>query len=77
MILRQSLAMILAGIVAGVAAAVAAVRVLERLVTGMQPAGVSTFAMMICLLVAAAMLASFVPARRASRIDPVRALRQE
>jgi putative ABC transport system permease protein len=56
---------------------VAAGRVLRRLVEGMPPASVSTFAIMTPLLVTAALLASFVPARRASRIDPVEALRQD
>jgi putative ABC transport system permease protein len=46
-------------------------------VEGMQPTEVSAFAIMIPLLVAAALLASFVPARRASRVDPMSALRQD
>jgi ABC-type lipoprotein release transport system permease subunit len=46
-------------------------------VEGMQPGGVGTFVVMIPVLVTAAMIASFVPARRASRVDPVKALRQE
>jgi ABC-type lipoprotein release transport system permease subunit len=50
---------------------------LARLVEGMQPGGVSAFAVMIPVLVTAALIASFVPARRASRVDPVKALRQE
>jgi hypothetical protein len=61
----------------GIVAAVAAAHVLERLVEGMQPAQVSTFAVMIPILVLAALFASFVPARRASRVDPVKALRQD
>jgi len=77
LVFRQSLAMILGGVGVGIAAAWAAGRVLERLVTGMQPPEPATFAMMVAVLVMAALCASFVPARRASRIDPVRALRQE
>jgi putative ABC transport system permease protein len=50
---------------------------LERLVEGMQPTAASSLAVMIPLLVGAALLASFVSARRASRVDPVIALRQE
>ena len=43
----------------------------------MQPSGIATFAITIAVLVAAALFASFLPARRAGRIDPVTALRQE
>jgi len=77
LVLRPSLGMILAGVGLGIAAAWAAGRVLGRLVDGMQPPEPSTFAIMIPILVVAALCASLVPARRASRIDPVRALRQE
>jgi putative ABC transport system permease protein len=58
-------------------AAFAAGRALVHLVDGMRAPEASTFALMISVLVVAALLASFVPARRASRVDPVRALRQE
>jgi ABC-type lipoprotein release transport system permease subunit len=55
----------------------AAGRVLLHLVEGMQPTEVSTFAVTIPVLVLAALFASYLPARRASRIDPMSALRQE
>ncbi|HMC58669.1 MAG TPA: FtsX-like permease family protein, partial [Candidatus Solibacter sp.] len=77
LVLRQSLGMVFAGVAVGAAVALAAGRVLERLVEGMQPTGPSAFAIMIPVLVVAALFASFLPARRASRVDPVRALRQE
>jgi putative ABC transport system permease protein len=77
LVLRQSLAMILFGVGAGTAATLATKRVLERSVEGMQPTSLSTFAVMIPVLVAAAMFAGFLPAHRASRVDPVSALRQE
>jgi ABC-type antimicrobial peptide transport system permease subunit len=77
LVLRESLEMILVGAALGTAAALATGRVLQRLIEGMQPTQLSTFALTIPLLVAAALLASFLPARRASRIDPVIALRQE
>ena len=77
MVLRQGLGMILAGIAVGTLAAFAAGRVLQHLVEGMRPAGISTFVVAIPLLIAAALFASFVPARRASRVDPMTALRQE
>lgn len=77
LVLKQSFMMIAVGTAIGTAAALAAERVLLRTVEGMQPSVASSFAMMIPLLVAAALLASYVPARRASRVDPVVALRQE
>jgi ABC-type antimicrobial peptide transport system permease subunit len=69
--------MILAGIGAGIVAGVAAGRILQHLVPGMQPITGLIFAIMIPLLLLAALFASFVPARRASMLDPVKALRQE
>jgi predicted permease len=77
MVLRQSLSMILVGAAVGAAASLAAGKVMQRLVDGMQPAGAATFAITISVLLAASLFASFLPARRASRIEPLRALRQE
>jgi putative ABC transport system permease protein len=77
LVLRQSLGMIVMGVALGTCAALAAARVLQRLVTGMQPVETTAFALTIPLLVAAALFASFLPARRASRVDPVIALRQD
>jgi putative ABC transport system permease protein len=50
---------------------------LIRLVEGMRSTEPLTFALMIFVLIVAALAASFVPARRASRVDPLSALRQE
>jgi ABC-type antimicrobial peptide transport system permease subunit len=77
LVLGQSLVMIFAGVGVGILAALAAGRILNRLVEGMRPADVSTFAITIPVLIIAALFASFVPARRASRVDPVSALRQQ
>ncbi len=77
LVLRQSLGMILAGVVLGLSAAYAAGRLLARLVAGMRHADPLTFTVMISVLVTAALMASLIPARRASRIDPATALRQE
>jgi len=77
LVLRQSLGIILLGIGIGTAVALATGHVMERLVEGMQPISLSTFILTIPFLVIAAMLASLLPARRASRVDPMNALRQE
>ena len=77
LVLRQSLGMIFAGVGVGLFAALAAGRLLEHLVDGMRPTEPLTLVITIPVLIAAALFASFVPARRASRIDPMRTLRQE
>jgi predicted permease len=77
LVLSQSLGMIFSGIGVGIAAAVAAGRLLSSQVDGVQSSEPLTFVIMIPVLVAAALLASFLPARRASRVDPMRTLRQE
>jgi predicted permease len=77
LVLRQCLQMVVVGLGGGILAALAAGRVLPRLVQGMQPIDATTFAIMIPLLLASALLAGFVPALRAGRVDPVRALRQD
>jgi predicted permease len=77
LVLRQSIGMILVGVALGTAAALAAGRILLRFVEGMRPTDLSTFAITIPVLVLAALFASFLPARRASHVDPVIALRQD
>ena len=77
LVLRQSFFMIVMGVAAGLLTSIAAAHILRRTVDGMQPAQISTFALMFVLLLATALLASYIPARRASRVDPVEALRQD
>jgi predicted permease len=77
LVLRESIGMICVGLGVGLFGAVAAAHLLEHLVEGVRRADLSTLAIMIPVLVIAALLASFVPARRASRVDPMTALRQE
>ena len=77
MVLRQSVGMILAGVIAGAVAAVACGRFIQRSVEGVRPAEPLTVALLIAVLLAAALFASFLPARRASRVHPVQALRQD
>jgi ABC-type antimicrobial peptide transport system permease subunit len=65
------------GVVCGHGVALAGAHVLARLVEGVRPTGVSTFAIPIAVLVVTALFASFIPARRASRVNPMKALRQD
>jgi predicted permease len=77
LVLRQSLRMILAGVVAGAIGALVAGRLLVRLVQGVRSIEPLPFTLMIVVLIAAALFASFLPARRASQVEPMTALRQE
>jgi predicted permease len=77
LVLHQSARMILVGAGAGLIIAIGVARLIERLVAGVQSTEPLTFAVMISLLVSAALIASAIPARRASRVEPMRALRQE
>jgi len=77
MVLRESVEMILIGACVGAIAAAVAARLLARWVAGVRSTEPWTFALMVCVLVAAALFASFLPARRASRLDPTSALREE
>jgi putative ABC transport system permease protein len=77
MVVGEGLAMALIGVAIGLALSLALTRVLASLLFGVGPRDVATFASVSVALVAAACLASYVPARRATRVDPIRALRHE
>jgi len=65
------------GLVVGVGAALASTRLLSGLLYGVSPADPASFVAIALLVVATALLASWLPARRAVRIDPITALRAE
>jgi putative ABC transport system permease protein len=77
MVLRQSLTLVAIGIGIGFLVALGATRVMATLLYGVGANDLSTYAIVICLLGAAALLASYVPARRAMKVDPMVALRYE
>jgi predicted permease len=77
LVLRESAVMVAVGVAIGAAFAWGAGRLLARVVEGMGSPDLWTAAAMTSVLVAAAMLASVVPARRAGRVDVMTALRQE
>ena len=77
MVMRESLTLVMIGLVAGLGAALAATRVVASQLYGLKPHDPTTVAVAMCLLLAVAALASFVPARRASQVDPMAALRYE
>jgi putative ABC transport system permease protein len=77
MILEQHLRPALAGIVVGIAAALALSRYLESLLYGIRAADPTTFVIMAVGLFVVAVAACLIPARRAMRVDPLIALRNE
>lgn len=76
-IVGHGMLLVVGGSVIGVAAAIAAVRVLKTMVFGMSVYDVQTFAAMTAALVVTGLAAAYIPARRASRVDPVIALRAD
>ena len=74
---RENLATVLLGIGIGIACAFASTRYCASLLYGLHYNDVATLAVASVLLLAVALLASFLPARRASRVDPMVALRYE
>jgi predicted permease len=75
--LREGLAMVAAGIALGIPVALASARVLKNLLYGLQPTDALTLAVMTAVLILAALLATFMPVRRAAAIEPLQALRYE
>jgi predicted permease len=76
LVLRNGVGLAIAGIAAGTLAAFAVTRVLSRLLYDVTPTDPLTFAAAAALLVAVAALACYIPARQASRVDPVSILRE-
>jgi putative ABC transport system permease protein len=81
LVLRQTLAVILCGVAIGIGGALVVVHLLSSAINGMlygiKPTDISLFIGATTSLVAIALLAAFLPARRASRVDPMVALRYE
>jgi ABC-type antimicrobial peptide transport system permease subunit len=77
LIVRQGLKLVLIGIVIGVVSALALQRVIGKLLFGISPTDPLTFTMIAFLLIGVALLACWIPARRATKVDPLTALRSE
>jgi len=77
MVLKQGLALAGAGVVLGLAGAAAATRLLTSFLFEVKPGDPLTYLGVAVLLAMVAMAASYLPARRATRVDPLAALRQE
>ena len=77
MILRESTWLAVAGIVVGVGAALLLTRLVKSMLYGIQPYDLPTLASGVSILLAVALAASFIPARRAAGVQPMEALRHE
>jgi putative ABC transport system permease protein len=76
-VLRETLALTLSGIVIGIPCALAASRLIASMLFGLSPNDLRTIASVSLLLLGVALFAGYLPARRASGMDPVVALRTE
>jgi predicted lysophospholipase L1 biosynthesis ABC-type transport system permease subunit len=77
LVIRHGATLAAAGLLPGVASAFALTRLLETMLFEVEPTDPATFATAIIVLTAVALLACVIPARRATRVDPIVWLRQE
>ena len=77
LVLTRALRIVVAGLIVGLAGAVGVTRVLQRFLFGVTPTDPIVFTIVTLLLMAVGLMAAWLPARRASRIDPWAALRAE
>jgi putative ABC transport system permease protein len=76
-VVRQGMSQVALGVAIGLAAALSLTRAVESLLFGVRPTDPLTFVGVVLLLISVALLACYVPARRATKVDPLRALRHE
>src|SRR5215471_17558510 len=77
LVMRQSLVLVVIGIIVGVPAALLAARYVSTFLFGLSSTDPVTITISTCVLLSVAVMAGYLPARRASRIDPMLALRYE
>jgi putative ABC transport system permease protein len=77
LVMRDLIAVLAGGLVAGILISLAATRVVEHMLFGLAPRDATTMFLAVGVLSAVALLAGYIPARRATRVDPMTTLRQE
>ena len=77
LVLRSGMSLVLIGAVIGLAGAFAVTRLMSNLLFGVAPTDLATFTAVALVLIAVAFIACYIPARRATKVDPLVALRYE
>jgi ABC-type antimicrobial peptide transport system permease subunit len=77
LVLRQTMLMVVIGVIIGLSAALATTRLITSLLYGLEPNDPLTITLAGLLLLTVAAIAGYLPARRASRVDPMAALRHD
>lgn len=77
MVLREVWVLLAVGMAIAIPTALAVFRLIESFLFGMRPNDLQSMVLATAILLAAALLAGYIPARRASRVDPMVALRHE
>jgi len=77
MVLRETMSLAAIGVAIGVPVALAAARLLSSMLFGVKTTDAATISTAILVMCATALLAGYLPARRATRVDPMVALRYE
>jgi ABC-type antimicrobial peptide transport system permease subunit len=74
-VMRESMLLVVIGVIIGLGAALATTRFVSSLLYGLEPNDSATIALAALVMIAVAAVAGYLPARKASRVDPISALR--